>query len=297
VTVQGRSWRVLVAILAVAVLVPACGGDDDDPPAADPDAIRYVALGDSFSSGEGAPPYEPGPGACNITSQAWPRLLYADNPRFVSVDHRACAGAKTVHMTERWESRGLPAQIPAEPDDRVTLVTVTIGGNDLGFGDIVGTCVVVTCPDPEGKAFTASVAALREALVSTVHPALRVAYPKARIVHVGYPRLTPAPGEPVDGCAWLDEEDQRRAAGIITALNDAIQDAASGPGVSDGPESQRASFEYLDVTEALAGHELCTASSWLNPIGLGTGHAHPNAAGQRALEKAVAAGLGLELGG
>ncbi|HJR24400.1 MAG TPA: SGNH/GDSL hydrolase family protein [Acidimicrobiales bacterium] len=277
----------MAAALAVVSLVAGCGGDDDDPPEADTDAIVYVALGDSFSSGEGAPPYEPGSGSCNVSSLAWPRLLYADTSDVVSVEHRACAGAKTEHMTGRWESRDLAPQIPSEPDPSITLVTLTIGGNNAGFGDIVGTCVVTDCPSPEDEDFVDALTAITDTLVTTVYPALRTAYPEARLVHVGYPRLTPAPGRPVDGCAWLDESDQIRAAGILTALDDAIRTAT---------EQSPAPVEYADVTEALDGHELCTPRPWLNPIGLGTGHAHPNAAGQRGIEEAVAAALGIDLG-
>jgi lysophospholipase L1-like esterase len=280
--VDGRTWfRGLAAIVAVTSVLAACGGDDD---AAEPDrsAVVYVALGDSFSSGEGAPPYEPARGACNVSDLAWPRRLYADVAGFVSVDQRACAGAKTQHLTGPWDKRGLPAQIPDEPDDTVTLVTLTIGGNDVGFGDIVGTCVLAQCPAPDEDAL----AALTTTLSTSVYPALQAAYPKARLAHVGYPRLTPAPGKPIEGCDWLDEADQTRAATIITALDDAIEAATAQ---TDG------AVEYVDVTEALAGHELCTAASWLNPIGLGAGHAHPTSAGQRGIEEAVAGGLGLDL--
>jgi lysophospholipase L1-like esterase len=272
----------VAVLLAVASALAACGGGGDDSPEADEAAIAYVALGDSFSSGEGAPPYAPGGGACNVSELAWPRRLYADVAGFVSLDSRACAGARTEHLTGPWEKRSQPPQIPSAPDERITLVTLTIGGNDLGFGDIVGTCVLARCAAPDEE----SLAALTEELTTSVYPALHAAFPKARIVHVGYPRLTPAPGKPVEGCDWLDEEDQVRAAAILTALDDAIEQAADR---SDG------AVEFLDMTEAFAGHELCTPTSWLNPVGLGTGHAHPNAAGQRGIEEAVAAGLGLEL--
>lgn len=283
---EGRPWiRALATIVALVTIVAACG-DDDSAPEADSDAIAYVALGDSFSSGEGAPPYEAGSDSCYVSPLAWPRRLYADVTGFVSVDPVACAGARTEHLTGPWASRDLPAQIPAEPDDSVTLVTLTVGGNDAGFGDILGSCVLTSCPPPDEEDFADRLAMLTETLTGTVYPALRAAYPEARLVHVGYPRLTPAPGKPVEGCGWLDAEDQTRAAGILGALDDAIRTATEQ---SDG------AVEYVDVTDALAGHELCTAQSWLNPVGLGAGYAHPNAAGQRGLEVAVAAALDLPL--
>ena len=276
-------------MLAAAFLAAACGGGDDDatPPEADTDAIVYAALGDSFSSGEGAEPYDAGTGSCYVGAHAWPRLLYADVSDMISIDHQACAGARTQHLTGPFDSRERPAQIPAEPDPAVTLVTLTVGGNDVGFGDIVGTCVLARCPAPDDAGLTERLATLVETLTGSVYPALRTAYPEARIVHVGYPRLTPSAGEEVTGCGWLDGEDQTRAAGILATLDESIRAAT---------DQSEHDIEYVDVTDALAGHELCTEAPWLNEVGLGGGHAHPNAAGQRALEVAVAAELGLDAG-
>ncbi len=283
---RGSARRVGAALVALALIATACS-DDDAAPDADPEAIVYAALGDSFSSGEGAEPYDAGTGSCYVGALAWPRRLYADVSDMVSVDHRACAGARTEHLTGPWDSRELPAQIPAEPDPEVTLVTLTIGGNDVGFGNIVGSCVIARCPTPDDAGLTERLATLVEQLTGSVYPALRVAYPEARIVHVGYPRLTPSAGEEVAGCGWLDGEDQARAAGILAALDDSIRGAA---------DQSEHDVEYVDVTEALAGHELCSATPWLNEVGLGAGHAHPNAAGQRGLEVAVAEALGLDAG-
>ncbi len=278
-------WSRIVAAgvaLALAGITAACG-DDDGPPEAAEDAVVYVALGDSFSSGEGAPPYDD-QSQCRQAELAWPRRLYADGDGFVSIEHRACAGARTEHLAGGWADRNLPAQIATEPDPDVTLVTVTIGGNDLGFGDIVGACVLSRCPEPDDPDFVERLTTLTDTLRRSVHPALAAAYPEARIAHVGYPRLTPAPGEDVEGCGWLDDEDQSRAAAILAALDDAIRSAA---------DTSEGAVEYVDVSDAFAGHELCTSESWLNPVGVGAGYAHPNAAGQQALEEAVAAALGI----
>ena len=277
-----RSWRRWAAgALAVAVIAPlaACGGDNEPGPAAP--SIVLVALGDSFSSGEGAPPYDATPKTCQRSDLGWARRLDADSTAVVSLDLNACAGAKTANLTEPWASRHLPAQIPTTPDPDVTLVMFTVGGNDVGFGDIVATCFVVSCASvPSSAGFLGVVNALTDSLRVNVYPALERAYPKAEIVHVGYPRLTPAPGRPVEGCAWLAADEQVATAQIVAAVNDAIQRAAD---VSQA-------VTYLDATEALAGHELCSGSSWLQPVRIGgASQAHPTEEGQRALERAIAA--------
>jgi lysophospholipase L1-like esterase len=284
---RGVGRRGLAVALALAALTGACGGGDDGPDDAgeeDPPTIVHVALGDSFSSGEGAPPYDATPESCRRATDAWPRRLDEAVALIESVDLRACAGAETEHLTGRWTTRDLDPQIPAEPDTGVTLVTLTIGGNDIGFGDVVLSCVLLTCgPEPGSSELDARLDALRTALLEEVHPALAAAYPNARIVHIGYPRLAPPPAVEPDGCPWMSDDDQELANGIVDALDGAIEDAAQQSGTA----------EYLDVGGAFAGHELCTDDPWVNAIGLGPGGAHPNGAGQRALADAVAAGLDL----
>jgi lysophospholipase L1-like esterase len=282
-----RRGRTAVAIALAVALAGACaGGDDaaDDDAPDEPEPIVHVALGDSFSSGEGAPPYDATPESCHRAADAWPRRLDDLVAEIESVDLRACAGAQTEHLTERWTSRNLDPQIPGEPDTDVTLVTLTIGGNDLGFGDVVLSCVLLTCaPEPGSTELEARLDALRTALLEEVHPALVGAYPNARIVHVGYPRLAPPLAVEPEGCPWMSDEDQALANGIVDALNDAIEDAAQ----------QSGTVEYLGVRGALADHELCTEDPWVNAVGLGPGGAHPDAEGQRALAAAVAEGLDL----
>jgi lysophospholipase L1-like esterase len=277
-----------VALALALALLGACGGggDDDDTGSEPPEAVVHVALGDSFSAGEGAPPYDAEPESCRRAEEAWPRLLDRAVARIVSVDLRACAGAQTEHLLDLWTSRGLEAQIPMDPDPTVTLVTITIGGNDIGFGDIVLSCVLLTCsPEPGSDDLEARLDALQTALVEEVHPALVAAYPNADIVHVGYPHLAPLPTLDPEGCPWMSGEDQRLARGIVDALDDAVRDAAQRSGTA----------RFVDVRTAFAGHELCTDDPWVNAIGLGAGGAHPNAAGQMALAEAVADGL--DLGG
>jgi lysophospholipase L1-like esterase len=284
-TPRRRAARAVAAAVALLLAASCSGGSGDDDGAAPEEPVRQVvvALGDSFSSGEGAPPYDRRPEPCRRSPGAWPRLL-AERREVASVDLRACAGARTEHLIGPWARRELAPQIPTEPDTSVTLVTLTVGGNDIGFGEVVASCVVLTCfPAPGTDELEGRLEHLRQVLVQRVHPRLAAAYPNARIVHIGYPHLAPPPG--VDpSCIWMSGADQRIARGIVDALNGAVEDAAQQAGTA----------RYLDVVDAFAGHELCTDVSWVNAVGFGPGAAHPTAAGQRALAAAVADELALQ---
>jgi lysophospholipase L1-like esterase len=85
------------------------------------------------------------------------------------------------------------------------------------------------------------------------------------------------------GCPWLSPEDQAAAPVYIEAINATIRGAA-----------ERAGVTFVDVSDALAGHELCSADPWLQPA-TDRDPLHPNEDGQRALEHAVATALDLPL--
>ena len=240
-------------LLGACVLPPGGGG---------PEPATYAALGDSYSSGEGGGSYDAEPEDCKRSAFAWPRLLDAQ------VDLRACSGDEVAEVA---------AQLPGEANTDVTLVTLTAGGNDAGFGDILEACLLGACPSPTDPAFVADLAAMQAAL-GTLYGQIDAAYPSARIVHVGYPQLTPPPGDPVGACLWLPPADQANATAIVEAINDAI-DAAVTASSTD--------VEHLDVTGAFTDHELCTARPWVSLLA----RAHPNVAGHQALAAAVAAGL------
>jgi lysophospholipase L1-like esterase len=292
--VRVLSWVVVpVAVLATLAVTVGCSGGGSSSRSEKRKDIVYVSLGDSYSSGEGAPPYlddAADPKSCQRSPHGWTALLAEDAPRVRSHVQLACSSATTAYLTGPWTARHLPAQIPAAPDPKVTLVTLTIGGNDMGFGGIVASCYLFDCsPVPTSGEFALGLQQLSARLSTTVYPALRKAYPNARIVHVGYPRLTPATGTKVEGCAWLTTGEQAAAERIVTLIDSTFRAAARRSETAGG-----ANVAYLDLTNALRGHELCSGSSWLRPVTIGgQATAHPTAAGQRAMERVVLRDLGL----
>lgn len=105
------------------------------------------------------------------------------------------------------------------------------------------------------------------------------AAPGAVVIVVGYPQLFPSRQSQVLGCDWLNNE-ARAGLNVVTAeAKNMLAGLAS-----------IAHVDYVSTLAALAGHELCTRHSWMNPIELGqNGNAHPNRSGQEAIERVVAA--------
>ena len=127
--------EVSVAALCCAVGV-ACG----TTPAADTQPLRYVALGDSVAAEPGVPDPAPPPG-CQKSTNNYPSVL-ARRLKPAAVTDVTCSGATSADITSRAQltaDGAVPPQIDAvEPD--TTLITVTIGGNDVGLAADAAQC-------------------------------------------------------------------------------------------------------------------------------------------------------------
>ncbi len=271
-----RTGTLIGVLLAVAGVTLA-------PPASAADRPRVLAaLGDSYSSGEANPPFDPSAPGCNRSDQAWP-LLAAERLGLQGVN-LACSGARTQDVVS--EYKGQPAQVDAlrALRPRPDVVTITIGGNDAGFASVLGLCVVTDCVEAGGIAGANAtiLTTLPGRLVST-YRAIEKAAPRADLVVVGYPRLFPRSASKVTGCPWLDDRERRALNATADVLNLVIRLSAV-----------RVGARYVDVSRTLAGHELCSADPWVFPIGVGnvpSYWAHPTLPGQQAIATRVAAAL------
>ena len=110
----------------------------------------YLALGDSYSAGNGLTPYLPGTSAtgCNQSvSQAYPELLFAllrQQDPSASFTFNACSGAQTGEILNYTITPGgkVPPQVSDTVQPSVGLVTITIGGNDADFAAVVEQCLI-----------------------------------------------------------------------------------------------------------------------------------------------------------
>jgi lysophospholipase L1-like esterase len=230
-------------------------------PASAQPAVRYVALGDSYSSGLGAGSYISSGGSCDRSSKAYSRL-WANSHAPASYTFVACAGATT--------STVISGQLSAL-SSATTLVSITVGGNDVGFSSVMQTCVLSstsTCVSAIDAAESQMTSQLPGELNSVLADIAADA-PTARVVILGYPDLYDLSKSAT--CIGLSTTDRKDLNAAADKLDGQIQAAAGRHGDVFG-----------DVRAAFAGHEICDSSSWLhsvNILDIGESY-HPTATGQ-----------------
>ncbi|MEU4561823.1 GDSL-type esterase/lipase family protein [Actinoplanes sp. NPDC023936] len=265
---------------------------------------RYVAMGDSYSSGEGTYAdnnrYDPGTtGDCHRSDLAWGRMLAGDSANGLQMSaHLACSGALTKHVMTAGH-HGAEPQVNQlrKLNPRPELVTLTIGGNDAGFGKVAKDCYFwggKKCSDAlsdAGKAIDrlADCTDSREAgegytCLKDVYRAVKDQVPTGRVVVVGYPRLFATGREAYTRCWWANG-----LPGSLGKMNDLVIKMNKQILAQAG----LARVEYVDVTDTMKGHELCTDPSWIRSITAPSGKwntisAHPMKEGQTAIKKVVA---------
>ncbi|MEU6949656.1 SGNH/GDSL hydrolase family protein [Streptomyces sp. NPDC046316] len=228
--------------------------------AAEAAALDYVALGDSYSSGVGAGSYDSVSGDCKRSTKAFPVLWKnANSPS--SFAFTACSGARTGDVTS-----GQLGPLSTATD----LVSLTIGGNDAGFADVMTTCVLqseASCINRVNQA-KAYVDGTLPGKLDSVYAAIRAKAPNARVVVLGYPRFYKIGGSCVAG---LSENERRAINEGSDILNAAIAKRAADHG-----------YTFASVVPAFTGHEICSGSAWLHSVNwLNIGESyHPTASGQ-----------------
>jgi lysophospholipase L1-like esterase len=241
--------------------------------------LRYAALGDSYSSGEGNPPFDRASGACHRSPAGWPRVVARQKRGIALIAHIACSGATSRALRHRYNEEPPQLRQLSSLPRPADLVTITIGGNDIGFARVLADCYVSDCVLDGGlaRARTRIRTALPRILVRD-YRRLIAADPHGTVVVVGYPRLFPGSRSEAVGCAWLSERERatlNRLAGLLDRIT--------------ARSARRAGLRYVSVLHALDHHELCTRRSWVYPIGPlgGQLRGHPLAAGQDALAAIV----------
>jgi hypothetical protein len=282
-----RAALACTAVLtAAAVVLPPAHA------AASPSVHRYVGLGDSFAS---APlvPNPTGNPLCgrsdhNYAHQVAARLQPA---QFADV---SCGGAVTADMTGR-QFGVVPPQFDALTAD-TDLVTVHIGGNDIGFGEIVVTCGVLGAANPTAPACTRywtsggtdrvqqRIDATAPKVAAVLH-GIRARSPHAKIVVVGAPSLLPEDGTACWPVVPISSGDIPYLNAKTRAMNAMSATVAAAAGAS-----------YVDTYESSLGHDMCRAPGvkWVEglfPTDIAA-PVHPNLGGTTNQAKQLLAALG-----
>nr|WP_221308366.1 SGNH/GDSL hydrolase family protein [Nocardiopsis mwathae] len=261
---------------------------------------HYVALGDSYSSGDGAGDYLPGTarsGGCWRSANAYPQRLtnaydFAGELGFV-----ACSSQKGTAMLEEIGSTG--SQLD-QVTPHTSLITLGIGGNDLGFTPVLRTCMV-RLPLVEADACTGQEEDIEkrmerfESTFDDLLAELRDRAPDARVVVLGYPRLF---AEKPEGMYYtLTVGDQKWLNSTIKRFNLRLENAVNRADAEIYDEGQVGSVEFVDLYTVFRGHEVDADEPWLNGVllrdlsdGIRVDRStfHPNAAGQAAFSDRVA---------
>jgi lysophospholipase L1-like esterase len=278
-----RACTAGLATLALAVAFPASAQ-------AAPPTGRYVALGDSFTSGPLIPTQVDL--NCVRSNRNYPALTAAaiGSSSFVDV---SCGGATTDDILSPGTGQlglSVPAQITAVTAT-TALVSIGIGGNDIGFTDILSTCVEDSFDKPFGAPcrdrYTAGGTDQLRARISATAPkvasvldAVHAAAPNARVIVVGYPAILPDSGY---GC-WpsvpIAFGDVPYLRGVTKALNAMLSATAAAHGAG-----------YVDTYTPSIGHDTCrsTGTRWVEGLVPATSAApfHPNAAGESGMATAT----------
>jgi lysophospholipase L1-like esterase len=218
-------------------------------------SIDYVALGDSYSSGVGAPGQS---GTCLRSNHSY-AAVWASRNNPASFQFLACSVAKTGDV--------LNNQIPAMRSG-ADLVSITIGGNDAGFAPTVVTCLTSSdsacaAKVAEGKAYVSNTLPGK---LDATYRAIRAKAPDARVVVLSYPLI-------FDTSSPFCE--------MSTAKRRSLN---SGAEVLDAMIKQRAEaagFVYSEVRDEFSGHGVCSSRPYLNGLTIvpPQNSYHPNSSG------------------
>ncbi|CAN5716935.1 SGNH/GDSL hydrolase family protein [soil metagenome] len=297
--------RRLVALLLAACALglgarsPAVGAQRPaNPPH---DAVTYVALGDSFTSGPLVPNQVGTPIDCARSDRNYPRLVAAALG-VAELRDVSCGSATIDHFYEPQDGLPLGGVNPpqfAALDAGVDVVTVGVGGNDVGYVGLALDCVRLLAPplqppctpqlEADGTdAVTAKIAEVGPELGKALRDIRRLA-PAAEVFVVGYPASLPDTGVACWPYVPILPRDMPYLVAKYKDMNAMLAAQAAANGAT-----------YVDIYTPSIGHDACQllGTAWVNgvlivPLSF---PAHPNALSYRnsapVITEAIRAALG-----
>jgi lysophospholipase L1-like esterase len=252
-----------------------------------PPVIRYAALGDSYSSGTGAPPYFHE--LCRRAPATYSSLMTGAGAGGLPVDQpasAACHGGVIDHLYVS-QHAGVPPQLDAvRPNTR--LVTLTIGGNDLGFSArLTGCYLSPDCTGGGGPLLTPQQLFETQVRLTALYRQIRAEMRSdGKLMVMSYPAVLPNPDDPADAqptqerCSEvffnLNATERRSIYQATAQVDRMIRDAVIATGDSR--------VMYVNGLDLFRGHRICSGADWANGVVSPLSDSfHPNAAGYRAM--------------
>lgn len=325
-----RFFCAALALVIIASCLPTSGFAADDP-------FIVVSMGDSYSSGEGVPPFygysddrdpyeliKDEDWLAHRSKKSWPGQLIFQEASSTMSAYRvgesnnsdikwyfvASSGAKTTHYKNKQkkeydrEMTGLTPDLEGETyldpqldiytDANLTgdvdYVTMTIGGNDVGFASIVESAFIHNAHVHWGSTsnledkFTNvwnEVDSLIGKLVKAYKNVQSAAGSQAEIIVAGYPQLF----DPDVAKNGVNKYEARLINSNVTEFNDLIQDIVTtlGGNSSGSTKTEYHSkiesiisendlvagsmkIHFVDVEEKFLGHGARSDNEWINGI-------------------------------
>jgi lysophospholipase L1-like esterase len=220
-------------------------------------ADEYVALGDSYSSGTGTRTYFHS--GCQRSIYAYPELV-ADQVEGTELDFVACSGAETGDVLANQVS-----SLASSTD----WVTITIGGNDAGFADVITECALPSWfSDCHGAIDDAQefIEGTLPGRLDDVYAAIAEDAPNAETIVLGYPRLFM--GVDCNAGTFFSSSEMTRLNETADLLGDVTEERVEAAG---------AGFQFADAIPPFIGHAVCSSEEWINGLSNPIGESfHPN---------------------
>jgi len=230
---MGRTTRIVgLAALIVGILIPA----------AQAAASQYVALGDSYAAGVGSRVFYSESGSCKRSPEAYaPKIAAAKG---YTLNFEACSGAKTPEVNEKQLGKLTSS---------TALVTLSIGGNDAGFSNVIINCALYyfTC----GSAISGAnsyIANKLPGVLNTTYNNVKSRATTAKVIIIGYPHLFSDTGTTCNA-NFLTSSNEKKLNETGDKLDAAIKAQAESHG-----------FTFVDPRSAWKPHSVCASEEWLN---------------------------------
>jgi lysophospholipase L1-like esterase len=275
----GGALLLILALATVAFVVVQGRRTPTDRP-------YYVALGSSFAAGAGLGRLQAGsPLLCARSVDGYPQQL-ARAQRWPIVD-MSCGGAVTRHLLHGGQFFQGPQMRTITPATR--LVTITVGGNDVGYvadlsllaarhtNTLFGRAVRLLWSGPRAMA-ARRFDRLHDELSATLS-AGHARAPAAIVVVATYPAILPRRGT----CATvgLSEDEAATMRQVADRLAAVTAEVAAAKGA-----------RLVDMNRLGNGHDACAADPWTRGWSNGgVAPFHPTLAGARATAAAIAAAV------